>query len=110
MSTLSSIDGKLGREEPQYRKSTLALIALRAQSHGYATKIGLQEDKLEESCKNLFDFVTRLQEALDQEVPKIDLRPFLRRMKDGKKPMQDWRISCPASAERRGDRSDSFSI
>jgi len=96
MSTLSSIDGKLGREEPQHRKFTLALIALRAQARGYATKLGLQEDKLEESRKTLFDFVVRLREALDQEIPKIDLRPLLRRMKDGKKPMQDWRKDLDA--------------
>ena len=98
MSALSAIDGKLAREAPQHRKFTLALIALRAQARGYATKLGLQEEELEKSRKALSDFVVRLREALDQEVPQIDFLPLIRRMRNDRKSIDDWRKDLDAVA------------
>ncbi len=98
MSTLSAISGKLAREKPQFLKFTLALIALRAQARGHATKLSLQDKDFEESRETLLDFVVRLREALDQKLPKIDFQPLLCRMKKGKKSMEDWRKDLDAVA------------
>ena len=58
---------------------------------GYATKLGLQQKDFEKGRKTLFDVVVPLREALDQECPQIDFWPLVRRMKKGKKSMEDWR-------------------
>ena len=71
---------------------------LRAQAGGYAAKLGLQEKDFEESQKTLCAVVVPLREALDQEFPHRDFRPLLRRMKDGKKSMEDWRKDLDAVA------------
>ena len=91
MSALSAIAGKLAREAPRHRDFTLALMALKAQTRGYATKLGLQEKDFEESRKTLLDVVVSLREALDQEFPNTDFESLLRRMKKGEKSMEDWR-------------------
>jgi hypothetical protein len=98
MSTLSAISGKLAREAQRHRKFTLALINLRIQASGRVTKLGLQEKDFEESRKTLLDIVVSLREALDQELPEMDFEPLLRRMKKGKKSIEDWRKDLDAVA------------
>ena len=61
-------------------------MALKAQTRGYATKLGLQEKDFEESRKTLLNVVVSLREALDQKLPEIDFEPLLRRMKKGQEP------------------------
>jgi hypothetical protein len=98
MSRLSVISGKMAREAPRHRNFTLAIMNLRIQTSELVTEFGLQEKDFEESRKTLLDIVVSLREALDQEFPHRDFRPLLRRMKDGKKSMDDWRKDLDAVA------------
>jgi len=89
MSALSAISGRFVIKE--HNRFLLALLNLRTQARGQATKFGLQEKDFEESRETLLDVVVSLREALDQEFPHRDLRPLVCRIKDDKKSMEDWR-------------------
>lgn len=91
MSRLSAISGKMAREAPRHYECALAIINLRIQTSEHVTKFGVQEKDFEESRKTLLDVIVSLREALDQELPEIDFKSLILRMKKGKKSMEDWR-------------------
>ncbi len=89
MSTLSSVSGRFVIKE--HGRFVSALLNLKAQARGQATKFGLQEKDFEESRETLLGVIVSLREALDQEFPHRDLRPLVCRMKKDEKSMEDWR-------------------
>jgi hypothetical protein len=95
---LSAISGKMAREAPRHYEFILALMNLRIQTSEHVTEFGLQEKDFEESRRTLLDVVVSLREALNQELPKRDLQPLIRRMKKGEKSMEDWRKDLDAVA------------
>jgi len=100
MSKLASISGSLDRERKLLRDLNYALLVIEAASLGKAANLGYKEKVITNSKRLLLDFVNRLKNALEQEMPSTELQPLVHRIRSGTKPLDDWIEDLATVAEQ----------
>ena len=90
MSDLGSLAGKAEREQLLLSRLNDAVIALEIDALGKAKELSLTEEQIEESRRELTDFIDRLRSELERKETTADLHSLVARIRTGIKPLEDW--------------------
>jgi hypothetical protein len=90
MSSLGSLAGKAEREQRLLTRLNNAVITLEVDALGKAKDLQVTEQQVQQSRRELGDFIDRLRAELDERQASADLRSLAFRIRTGIKPLQDW--------------------
>jgi hypothetical protein len=90
MSSLGSLAGEAEREQRLLTRLNNAVITLEVDALGKAKDLQVTEQQVQQSRRELADFVDRLRAELDDRQASADLRSLAFRIRTGIKPLQDW--------------------
>jgi len=90
MSDLGSLAGKAEREQQLLTRLNDAVITLEVDALGRASEFQITEEQVQESRRELVDFIQRLQSELNQKDATADLHSLAARIRTGIKPLDDW--------------------
>ena len=90
MSKLGFVSGHLEREQQLLRELNSALLALEAEALGRTADLGFSDEDVSSSRQILHGFVSRLEATLTQESTPTDIQFLVHRIKNDKKPLDDW--------------------
>lgn len=111
MSKLGFVSGHLEREQQLLRELNSALLALEAEALGRTADLGFSDEDVSISRQILHGFVSRLEAALTQESTPTDIQFLVHRIKNDKKPLDDWQedlnllVTKLQASEQLGDEA-----
>lgn len=82
--------GKAEREQQLLTRLNDAVITLEADALGRASEFLITEEHVQDSRRELVDFIHRLQSELNQKDATADLHSLVARIRTGMKPLDDW--------------------
>jgi hypothetical protein len=90
MSSIGFTSGQLEREQHALHRLNSAAIALQADALGMRARLGIDDHALAEARVTMGDFAETLRAALAHNGDELSIRPLIRRVKAGRKPVDDW--------------------
>lgn len=90
MSDLGSLAGKAEREQLLLTRLNDAIITLEVDALGKASDLHITQEQVQQSRRELTDFISRLQTELKQKSATADLHSLVARIRAGMKPLDDW--------------------
>jgi hypothetical protein len=111
MSKLGFVSGHLEREQQLLRELNSALLALEAEALSRTADLGFSDEDVSSSRQILHGFVSRLKAALTQESTPTDIQFLVHRIKNDKKPLDDWQedlnllVTKLQASEQLGDEA-----
>jgi len=95
------VSGHLEREQQLLRELNTAVLALEAEALGITDELGFSDEDVLSSRLILHNFINRLEAALVQgQATPTDIQVLIHRIKNNKKPLQDWQQDIKELAER----------